>query len=309
MNFLSMQYFSMVAREKSFTKAAAKLYITQQTLSAHIAAIEKELGCQLIIRRVPLELTYAGQIFLKYAVDIQKKYENMEYEFKDIVQEDKGKLRIGIGHTRGRAIMPKLIMAFQKIYPKIEIELVEDLNDVLRQKLIDGEIDIAIAKFDEKDPEIISENFYNEEIVLLIADKLLDDLYKDKKNEVITRLENQDIYVLNNCPFLLNSQRDIFGKVGHGILTQGNFIPKIKVISSNTGTLLALCTYGAGACFCTENLLNASLTSEQRSLLRLFRFGEDAKYTICFKYLKNSYQWSMISNFIKLSKELINKQL
>ncbi len=92
MNFLSMQYFSMVAREKSFTKAAAKLYITQQTLSAHIAAIEKELGCQLIIRRVPLELTYAGQIFLKYAVDIQKKYENMEYEFKDIVQEDKGKL-------------------------------------------------------------------------------------------------------------------------------------------------------------------------------------------------------------------------
>ena len=72
MNFLSMQYFSMVAREKSFTKAAAKLYITQQTLSAHIAAIEKELGCQLIIRRVPLELTYAGQIFLKYAVDIQK---------------------------------------------------------------------------------------------------------------------------------------------------------------------------------------------------------------------------------------------
>lgn len=40
MNFLSMDYFVMVAREQSFTKAAEKLHITQQTLSAHISAIE-----------------------------------------------------------------------------------------------------------------------------------------------------------------------------------------------------------------------------------------------------------------------------
>ena len=39
MNFASMDYFIMVAREKSFTKAAQRLYITQQTLSAHIASI------------------------------------------------------------------------------------------------------------------------------------------------------------------------------------------------------------------------------------------------------------------------------
>ena len=64
MNFASMDYFIMVAREKSFTKAAQRLYITQQTLSAHIASIEKELGCSLFVRHVPLELTYAGQVFL-----------------------------------------------------------------------------------------------------------------------------------------------------------------------------------------------------------------------------------------------------
>lgn len=307
MNFLSMQYFSMVAHEKSFTKAANKLYITQQTLSAHIASIEKELGCQLLIRRVPLELTYAGEVFLKYASDIMKKYESMEYEFKDISHEDKGILKIGIGHTRGRTIMPKLIMEFQKKYPKIEIHLVEDLNDVLQQKLLEGEIDLAIAKFDNSEPEIISEDFYKEEIVLLIADQLLNELYKDEKEQIIKKLMQKDINVLSECPFLLNGQRDIIGKIGHSILAQGNFIPKIKVISSNTGTLLNLCMYGAGACFCTENLLNTSLSAEQRSLLRIFRFGKEAQYTIFFEYLKKSYQWSMISNFISLSKEFIDK--
>ena len=54
MNFLSMKYFTTVARIRSFTRAAAELKITQQTLSAHIAGVEKELGCTPLVRHVPL---------------------------------------------------------------------------------------------------------------------------------------------------------------------------------------------------------------------------------------------------------------
>lgn len=60
MNFMSLDYFIMVARERSFTKAAARLHVTQQTLSTHIATLEKEIGSTLLVRHVPLELTYAG---------------------------------------------------------------------------------------------------------------------------------------------------------------------------------------------------------------------------------------------------------
>lgn len=77
MNFLSMDYFAMVAHERSFTRAAEQLHITQQTLSAHIAALEKELGSQLLLRRTPLELTYPGQVFLEYALDFQRKYRQL----------------------------------------------------------------------------------------------------------------------------------------------------------------------------------------------------------------------------------------
>ena len=60
MNFLSMEYFLTVAAKRNITKAAEELHITQQTLSAHIAAVEKELACKLIVRSNPLQLTYAG---------------------------------------------------------------------------------------------------------------------------------------------------------------------------------------------------------------------------------------------------------
>ena len=50
MNFQTMDYFVAVAEEKSFTKAAERLSVTQQTLSANIAAAEKELGSKLLER-------------------------------------------------------------------------------------------------------------------------------------------------------------------------------------------------------------------------------------------------------------------
>ena len=64
MNFQNIQYFLQVARKRSFSQAAEELFITQQTLSASIAALERELGCKLFLRHIPLELTYGGERFL-----------------------------------------------------------------------------------------------------------------------------------------------------------------------------------------------------------------------------------------------------
>ena len=173
MNFQSMEYFAAVAKNRSFTRAADALHITQQTLSAHIAGIERELGCPLLIRHIPLELTYAGEVFLRYATEFNTKYDCMLHEFGDILNNQTGKLRIGIAFTRGHAIMPKLIAAFQKEYPGVDVELVESSNDVLQKYLLDGTIDLAIANFSVRIPGIILRDFYEEEMVLIVSTALL----------------------------------------------------------------------------------------------------------------------------------------
>ena len=53
MNFDSLGYFLALAREKNFTRAAETLHITQQSLSSHIANLERELNCTLVVRRTP----------------------------------------------------------------------------------------------------------------------------------------------------------------------------------------------------------------------------------------------------------------
>lgn len=180
MNFQSMEYFAAVAKNRSFTRAADALHITQQTLSAHIAGIERELGCPLLIRHIPLELTYAGEVFLRYATEFNTKYDCMLHEFGDILNNQTGKLRIGIAFTRGHAIMPELIAAFQKEYPGVDVELVESSNDVLQKYLLDGTIDLAIANFSVRIPGIILRDFYEEEMVLIVSTALLQDIYGNR---------------------------------------------------------------------------------------------------------------------------------
>ena len=179
MNFLSMDYFLMTAEKRSFTKAADALHITQQTLSTHIANLEQELDCKLFVRHVPLELTYAGEIFWQYAADFQKKYRAMQHEFADLTKNEQGILRIGISFTRCHAIMPAIITEYQRRYPHMEIQVIENANTGLQKDLMEHKIDLAIAKFPDFLPGITLSDFYEEEVVLLLADSLFHEVISD----------------------------------------------------------------------------------------------------------------------------------
>ena len=300
MNFQSMNYFTMAAQKRSFTKAAEALYITQQTLSVHIAAIEREIGCQLFVRHVPLELTYAGEIFLQYALDFQKKYRAMQHEFGDISHNRKGKLRIGIAHTRGRTILPGLIEKFQKANPRIEIQVIENPNDTLQKNLLDGDIDLAIANFPDKVLGIALRDFYEEEVVLLISEELLTGLFGDGAETIVHKIASDgDASLLRKCPFVLNNQQDIAGKVGRELIAEAGSRPIVKAQSENIETLLDLCARGVGACFCPENLIRPALSEKQISKLRIFRFRKNGtSYMIRFGWMKQTYQWRVISEFM-----------
>ena len=173
MNFSSMDYFVMVARERSFSRAAERLHITQQTLSAHIAKLEGELGAKLLVRSIPLELTYAGEVFLEYALDFQRRASSLEREFQDITENQRGLLRIGINYTRGDIVIPPLLIRFQQEYPNIAIRLVGEINTNLSALLENGEIDLAIAPLPVVPPAVQTEDFYQEEYVLVVSKALL----------------------------------------------------------------------------------------------------------------------------------------
>lgn len=304
MTLTSMDYFVMLARERSFTKAAEQLHITQQSLSAHIASLEQELGCQLLIRRIPLELTYAGKVFLRYALIFQQNINALHQEFCDITENQKGVLRIGIAFTRGRTIMPSIIDSFQQKYPHIMVELAEASNEELQKNVLNGKIDLAIANFPEALPGIELQDFYKEEVVLFVSKKLIANLYGEDSEPVMHRVRAGDLSALANCPFVMGNSADIAARIGLAAFRTAGMTPIVKAKSDNMETLLALCLKGIGACFCPKNLAHAALVPAQLQQLYTIRLGACAEYPIRFGCLKNSYQWSILSEFMRIAKSI-----
>ncbi len=302
MNFDSLDYFIVLARERNFTHAAEALHITQQSLSSHISNLERELRCPLVVRRTPLELTFAGRTFLRYAESIRETKQALQRELCDISENQRGELRIGIAYTRGRAIMPRLIPAFQREYPNVEILLREDSNDALQKLLLEGGIDLAVAAFPRALSDIVLEDYYTEDVVLCLSDPLLKRCGIDLSAHR-AEIAAGDLHALRACPFVLGSAEDIGGRIGRALLRSSGFTPLSRAASENVETLLALCVQGVGACFCPSNLLDTALPPAQLAQLHILPLCSKASYPICFGYLKRSYQWSVIAEFIRIARE------
>ncbi len=304
MNFDSPEYFIVLARERSFTRAAEALHITQQSLSSHIAGLERELNCQLVVRRTPLELTYAGRTFLRYADSLVQTRQAMQREFCDIAENQRGELRVGIAYTRGRAIMPRLIPAFQREYPNVEVRLLEGSNDALQKALIGGGLDLAIAAFPRALPEAELADYYTEDIMLCLTGALAARCGFDPQNGR-TALIAGELGALRGCPFVLGSTEDIGGRIGRELLRRSGVTPIVRATSENVETLLALCQQGVGACFCPENLIRTALSPEQIAQLHVLPLSPDASYPIRFGYPRRTYQWSVTEGFIRIARALV----
>jgi len=109
MNFTNLKYFLAVADELSFSRAAEKLYVTQQNLSNHISRLEDELQVTLFDRSPVLRLTYAGECMRDYARQLVATEQQMQLHLGDISQQRRARLRIGVTRTRGRMMLTEVL--------------------------------------------------------------------------------------------------------------------------------------------------------------------------------------------------------
>lgn len=152
----TLKYVLTVAEEKSFSRAAEKLYISQPSLSQHISRAERMYGVQFFNRDViPLTLTYAGERFIAAAQNFFLLEEQLSREMEDIGQNKSGRLVIGVSTTRGPYIIPRLFAAFKKEYPGIELVLKEGSADYQLELVRKGKIDFAFVGYGSSEFESI----------------------------------------------------------------------------------------------------------------------------------------------------------
>lgn len=147
MNTDQIRLILAVYEEGSISNAAKKLYISQPSLSQKIQAIENSLNIKIFNRHVnPISLTYAGERYLDAAKRVLRIHDNLIKEINEINQETRGKIRIGISSNRAMLILPKLLPAFLKKYPLVDIELFEDEGSVAMSDVaLSGQVDLAFV--------------------------------------------------------------------------------------------------------------------------------------------------------------------
>ena len=103
-------WFIKLAENENFTKAADELQISQQTLSARLVSLERNLGAKLVVRGTPISLTSAGKVFLLYAREQRQAQQDMIRQIGEVAGGGAGVLKVGIlplvATTRG--LMPAL---------------------------------------------------------------------------------------------------------------------------------------------------------------------------------------------------------
>ena len=291
MNFLPMQYFTEVVKAQSISRAASRLHITQQTLSSHIAALEKELGCTLFQRRPHFALTYAGRVFYDYACRFSNLYRSMQQEFQEIAQQETGELSIGVAHTRGRYLLTPVLAAFRQKHPHISLHLVESTNADLIDRLLNDKVDLIIVNLTEDNPLLSSRQLYDEEMSLLVPASLL------AKEEQVQLLKG-NLQPLCSCPFLMNRQEDIAGRIGNMVLEKNGIRPHVAIASENMETLLDLCLAGEGACFATKKLTAKVFAGKDRSHLLDIPLG--VTISIRIAWLNKPYVSRSLLDFVDI---------
>ncbi|MFJ3048014.1 LysR family transcriptional regulator [Herbaspirillum chlorophenolicum] len=140
-----LRYFTAVAEEKHFGRAAIRLHMTQPPLSQAIAALEEMLGTPLFLRtKRSVALTPAGEALLPEAQRILQQAAALPDLARRAASGASGLLSLSFISTADYSILPPLLQRFRARYPQVQIDLREATTDIQLEDLMQGKIDAGL---------------------------------------------------------------------------------------------------------------------------------------------------------------------
>ena len=135
-----------VAEEQNFTKAAARLSLTQPAISQHIKQLEEDLGVLLFTRgKGAIRPTDAGETVIRYARRFNTLYERMTMAIAD-QEKQLTRLRVGVTHTAESNIVAEVLAEYGNLNPGIVITILTDTIKNLYDRLDNYDLDMAIVE-------------------------------------------------------------------------------------------------------------------------------------------------------------------
>lgn len=312
--FVWKKYVYEVYKERSFTKAAQNLYISQPSLSARIKKIEEIIGEPLFDRSItPLQLTEVGKVYIEAAEEITQIEQRVENYINDLAGLKTGNLAVGASTLFAAYVVPSLITQFNQKFPDVHIQLIEGNTAELEEMLGSNALDFVIDNY-HYDSILYNKELYCEENILLAVPKhfaVNEELgmyqlsYKNIKNKNYLSRKYPAVPLgrFADIPFIMLTQGNDTRTRGDRLCRNVGFKPNIVLEFNQQSTAYMASSTQLGATFISDILVSQLPTFENLVYYKLD--GEEAKRKVFFYYKTHKYKTRVMEEFIRMMHEQI----
>lgn len=304
MDLKQFEYVLTINEEKSFSKAAKRLFISQPSLSQYINRLENQLGVSIFDRNsVPLTLTYEGQLYIDTALQILSLLDNLNKQFQDVTHLKIGKLNIGLTPSKATNPLPAILPVFKEKYPGIELIITEATSQELEDMLTRNMVDVCMLNLPIKSKQIEYEPILTEKLFLATPpDFSLNREEKLDKNgfPIININEIKDEY------FILLHSGQRLRQIADNIFSNAGIKPKMLLETASIDTALRLTASGMGFSFVPESYVRFSALATPPKYYSV----EDASFnwTLVIAYKQGAYRSKVVNAFSDVVKEVLTSK-
>jgi len=169
MDIGQLEAFLQVAAQRSFSRAAETLRLTQPSVTARIQALERDLGETLFERSGRgVSLTEAGTAFMPHAQRVLKALQDGRDAIHSLQRLDLGTLRLAAAPTIGTYVLPGLLKEFRARYPGIEVSVRTEYSDQIVQMVLADEVRLGLERAISH-ADVVTVPLYEDEVVLVAS--------------------------------------------------------------------------------------------------------------------------------------------
>ena len=273
--FQGMEYIYEVYKEKSFSKAAAALFISQPSLSANVKRVENRIGYPIFDRSTkPLQLTEVGKHYIQAVEKVMDIENNLENYLLDLGNLKTGTLNVGGSNFFSSWILPPLIADFSQKFPHVQISLVEESTAKLLAVPKNYSVNTRLQEYQIPIEEIRNGQFRSSHI----------------PSVPLNKFENE--------PFIILRSDNDTGKRALTICQENHFSPSVVFRLDQQMTAYNIACLGMGITFIGDLLLSRVPTNSELVFYKLP--GQSSKRTVFFYWKKGRYISRAMEEFLKL---------
>jgi DNA-binding transcriptional LysR family regulator len=245
MELRHLRYFRAVAEELHFGRAAERLHMAQPPLSQQILQLERELGVTLLVRSTrKVELTPAGEAYLKQVVAILDSVDEAGAQARRIAEGVEGHLAIGCVGSATYSLLPRLVRALRDELPGVDVSVRgEMLAPAQIAALLTGEIDLALLRPPVEQPGVLVETVRRDRLLVALPE-----------GHALATRDDLSVSDLRDEEFVAHAGhgRSVMSSILTAMCADAGFVPRIRHEVEETSTLVTLVSAGLGVAIVPE---------------------------------------------------------